>query len=261
MLFAWIFCTPPIIFAFPYNTNLDSIYNEHKQVIISKADSIANYLSDSITSRYHVPYSKVNQLYHFLRKREILKTCYDYSGLSYESCLLRKKIVDEEYQDSVYSILILSPSNKLSGNNISFVLLYQKQLKLSNVQYNELISEALKSIKMIHLNSDKELWELEMSAIHDILDGSQWDEFFRIKNESSVLFQMNRIFNKIGNQRWGEVSQDIIAQIYAYLHERQKIIDIFRFRKKEQNKALKNLQGRFQELSDIIEPIFNANSN
>lgn len=255
LLFVWIFFTP--LMAFPFTVNIDSIYNEHKLKINNDADSIAKYLSDSISSKYYVPNSKSHQLYNFLRKREVLKACYDFSSLSSESCLLRKKIVDEEYQDSIYTILIPNPSNKVAGYNISLTLLYEKQLHLSSDQYNELMSEAIKITKLKAVNSVEKLWEQEMTTIHEVLDKTQWDEFFRVRNESIVLFLLNGVLNKLRNHSGNKLSQNDIALVYAYLHERQKITDIFKFRKTEQQKALKHLRERLSEISDIIEPILN----
>ncbi len=212
--------------------------------ILKSTNLIENECEVEIGLKYKVPLNKVLKLSHLVKERERRKVCYNYiygdSTITRVRCKLE---IDSIYRDSINTLLIPVKGNRISGDNISLALRYEKLLKLDEAQYNSLMDKALSMARKIYSSPRTNVWNEEMNVLRKTLTPKQLSLFFSSKNSKSVSKELDDAWKQLVDAGLS-VQLDSAKEFplaFRYLHERQKIKDIFRYYGTSQKKYLAEL--------------------
>lgn len=196
------------------------------------------------TFRYYVPEGKVAELRRYLLEREMRKSYLDQAMPdSVRQRVLGKMRVDDVYRDSVNMILIPAYVNKVSGDNVSYVLYAKEIVNLDDAQYSYLMSCALNMARRMYTNPRLNVWNEEMNLLRKTLTKDQLRKFFHSKNAVKVTQELQKAWKRLTDAGLTQQVDSVtdMAFAFVYYHDRQQIRDLYRFYGTSQRKYLAEL--------------------
>lgn len=178
----------------------------------------------------------------FLINREIKKSVQKYSSLTLEDAKTVEHSIEEEYKDSIYPLLI--PYNRMSGDNISLVLLLSKKENYNDNQIKYLMDSAVDMARRLERDSALNVWDEEMEILRNTLDDQQLNRFFGVKNFKAIKAETDIKWNKLKEVG---LTQDMDStlecyRVFNYLNEKMKINDLYRHRSTDRRTRIAELK-------------------
>lgn len=208
-----------------------TIYETNKSVI----DSLLNQRIPEglvrISHFYKVPANAYKKLKHYVKQRELKLACQDF--LLKDSLVRRvenKIKIEQNYTDSINTILIPVDGNHISGENLSYALHCKDILRLDSLQYDYIMKTAVDMARRIKEDYRTEVWNEEMAILKATLDKQQLQSFFQYKNAKKVTVEFDEIMEKLKNADLTEQldSAKDVPDAVKYLFNKQMIKDLYK---------------------------------
>ncbi len=215
------------------------VFDVHKDEIISRSKIAGEDAHAELCMKYNVPKSQHKRLESVLMTREQRKAVYDYIYPSSPQLRAQAKLsVDSIYQDYVDAILI--PYNKISGENITFLLRRRKAFKLDEAQYEYLMTHAVEMCRKMRKDRKADVWDEEMEILRSTLGKKMFNSFLIQKNASEVTKRMKASWKKLQEAGLaGELdSISDCARMYMFYMEQEKIKTVYKNFTAERKKLL-----------------------
>lgn len=215
------------------------IFNAHKDDIKSRSRIAGEDAHAELCIKYNVPKSQSKRLESVLMEREQRKATYDYIYPSSPKLRAQAKLsVDSIYQDRVDEILI--PYNKMSGENITFLLRRRKAFKLDNAQYEYLMNHAIAMCRKMRNDRKADVWNEEMDVMRNTLGKKMFNSFLIQKNAPEVTKRMKGSWKKLQDAGLTEGLDSVAdcARMYMFYMEQEKIKTVYKNFSTERKKKL-----------------------
>lgn len=215
------------------------VFNAHKDEITSRSRIAGEDAHAELCMKYNVPKSQSKRLEAVLMTREQRKAVYDYIYPSLPQHRAQAKLsVDSVYQDRVDEILI--PYNKMSGENITFLLRRRKAFKLDDAQYEYLMNNAIAMCRKMRNDRKADVWNEEMEILRNTLGKKMFNSFLVQKNASEVTRRMKGSWKKLQDAGLTEELDSVsdCARMYMFYMEQEKIKTVYKNFSTERKKKL-----------------------
>ncbi len=228
--------------AYAQNEFTDSerkVFEEHENEIISRSRIAGEDAHAELCMKYNVPKSQSEKLASMLVERERRKAVYDYIYPSSPRLRAQAKLsVDSVYQYHVDEILI--PYNKMSGENITFLLRRRKAFRLDDAQYEYLMKHAVEMCHKMRKDRKADVWDEEMAVMRNTLGKKMFNSFLIQKNASVVTKRMKESWKKLRDAGLTEELDSVsdCARMYMFYMEQEKIKSVYKNFSTERKKRL-----------------------
>ena len=229
----------------------------------TQADSIPSAVrlraaeeSMAIRLTYDMRSENIPWLEYYMLNRELWKAKCD--SLYPDDLRLRMKYklyIDRLYRDSVNTCIIPSLTNKVSGENVSKALYWEKALLLDSAQHDTIMEHALEMARRLHKDPRTNVWEDDIKTIVTVLDEKQQKRYFRFKNARVVTKDMDKAWQRICEAGLAEQLDSAVAmnQAFTYYHELYRIKDIYRNHGQQRRRYIAELDKHKPQMLKMLD--------